>query len=253
MDTQTESPQVMVPAAIENTSGQGAAAVVPLEIKGWSWGGFLLTWIWGIFNGTFITLLMFIPLVNIVMWFIIGAKGREWAWRNKRWESVEHFKKVQRQWGIAGLVFVVAFAPAIFGIFATTVLLQLNVARSKARDAMRITDVMQIQTAVELYYDDNGSYPPDISDKTMGLYFEGGSVFRNRFTDEPYGYGFNGATQEYQLYANLENESSVLYKDDDIDASRWSPTPGVNGADGCAVSARCTNHIFDISNIDISD
>ena len=31
-----------------NTSGQGSSAVVPEEVKGWSWGGFFLTWIWGI-------------------------------------------------------------------------------------------------------------------------------------------------------------------------------------------------------------
>ena len=37
------------PAAI-NTSGQGFSTTVPLEIKGWSWGAFFLTWVWGIGN-----------------------------------------------------------------------------------------------------------------------------------------------------------------------------------------------------------
>src|ERR1019366_10250458 len=51
---------------MENTSGQGVAAVVPPELDRWNWGAFLLNWIWGIGNNTFIALLMFVPVVNIV-------------------------------------------------------------------------------------------------------------------------------------------------------------------------------------------
>ena len=83
---------------MENTSGQGSLATVPAEIDKWNWGAFLLNWIWGIGNSTFIALLMFIPLINLVMFFVLGAKGSSWAWRNQKWESVEHFQKVQRQW-----------------------------------------------------------------------------------------------------------------------------------------------------------
>lgn len=89
---------------MENTSGGGPNAVVPPEIDRWNWGAFLLTWIWGIGNSTFIALLMFVPLVNLVMWFVLGAKGSAWAWRNKRWESVEHFKRTQRQWAMWGVL-----------------------------------------------------------------------------------------------------------------------------------------------------
>lgn len=42
---------------MENTSGQGVAAVVPPELDRWNWGAFLLNWIWGIGNNTFIALL----------------------------------------------------------------------------------------------------------------------------------------------------------------------------------------------------
>lgn len=94
---------------MENTSGQGKAAVVPPEIDRWNWGAFLLNWIWGLGNSVYIALLMFIPFVNFVMVFILGAKGSAWAWRNKRWESVEHFKRVQRRWGIAGVVLLLVF------------------------------------------------------------------------------------------------------------------------------------------------
>lgn len=48
---------------------------------------------------------------------------------------------------------------AIIGILASVVLASLNTARAKARDAKRIAEIKQIQTALELYYFDNGSYP----------------------------------------------------------------------------------------------
>ncbi len=94
---------------MENTSGQGRQATVPPEVQGWSWGAFLMNWFWGLFNGTFIALLMFVPLVNFVMAFVLGAKGNEWAWRNKKWDSVEHFKAVQRKWAIAGLIILIVW------------------------------------------------------------------------------------------------------------------------------------------------
>ncbi len=88
----------------DNTSGEGERAIVPPEIRRWNWGAFLLNWIWGIVNETYISLLMFVPLVNVVMMFVLGAKGSEWAWRNTRWRDVEHFKRVQRLWAIWGFV-----------------------------------------------------------------------------------------------------------------------------------------------------
>ena len=102
-----------------NTSGQGKASVVPDEVRGWSWGGFLLNWIWGLGNSTYIALLMFVPLVNIVMLFVLGAKGNEWAWRNRMWRDVAHFKSTQRKWALAGLVFVVIGIPSCVGSIMT--------------------------------------------------------------------------------------------------------------------------------------
>ena len=69
---------------------------IPPEIDRWNWGAFLLNWIWGVGNNTFIALLTLVPVVGFVMLFVLGAKGSRWAWRNGRWDSVEHFKRVQR-------------------------------------------------------------------------------------------------------------------------------------------------------------
>jgi hypothetical protein len=88
----------------DNTSGQGESAMVPEEVKGWSWGAFVLTWIWGICNGVLISLLCLIPVFGIAWAFVLGFKGNEWSWRNKKWDSIEDYKNTQRGWNIAGIV-----------------------------------------------------------------------------------------------------------------------------------------------------
>ncbi len=91
----------------------------PEGVKGWSWGAFWLSWIWAIFNKTWIGLLALIPMVNLVMMVILGLKGREWAWRNKSWPSIEHFNRVQKKWSLAG--WIVVGASLILGIIAGAV------------------------------------------------------------------------------------------------------------------------------------
>lgn len=48
---------------------------------------------------------------------------------------------------------------AIIGILATISVLALSNARAKSRDAKRAGDVKQIQTALELFFNDNNRYP----------------------------------------------------------------------------------------------
>ncbi len=49
---------------------------------------------------------------------------------------------------------------SIIGLLSSVVLTSLNEARAKARDAVRISDLQQIQKALQLYYEDNNeTYP----------------------------------------------------------------------------------------------
>jgi len=48
---------------------------------------------------------------------------------------------------------------AIIGILSSVVLASLGTAREKARDATRISDMKNIQLALELYFDSNQTYP----------------------------------------------------------------------------------------------
>jgi hypothetical protein len=117
------------PAALDTRD-----AAVPPEVDRWNWGAFLLSWIWGIGNNTFIAFLTFVPFVGIVMPFVLGAKGSAWAWRNKRWASVEDFKATQRKWAIAGLITIAgavvlcaAMLAAIFALLKGSQAYQLTV------------------------------------------------------------------------------------------------------------------------------
>lgn len=94
---------------LENTSGQGSAAIVPGEIRGgFNWGAFLLNWIWSIGNtscgfAVLSTVLSFIPLVGLGWAIYLGVKGNELAWQSKRWNDVEHFRRTQRTWTRVGI------------------------------------------------------------------------------------------------------------------------------------------------------
>ncbi|MEO8065263.1 MAG: prepilin-type N-terminal cleavage/methylation domain-containing protein [Candidatus Doudnabacteria bacterium] len=48
---------------------------------------------------------------------------------------------------------------AIIGLLASVVIVALGTARSKSRDAKRLTDMHQLQAALALYINDNGFYP----------------------------------------------------------------------------------------------
>ena len=113
----------LAPSGASYTSGLGSLSQIPPEIRGWNWGGFLLTWIWGIGNNvwiSFITLCGIVPyvgwIVSLTMSIILGVRGNEWAWQNKRWDSIEHFKKTQRTWmwwGVGMLLLQIALIAAV--------------------------------------------------------------------------------------------------------------------------------------------
>ena len=130
-----------VPLARVGISGgiDSRGNVLPDGVKGWSWGAFLLNWIWAIGNRTWIGLLVIAPsiiigfiygfsqsagmgsinqshiailsvfgnLLTFGLCVLLGIKGREWAWKKKKWDSIEHFNKVQKKWTYWGVVIVV--------------------------------------------------------------------------------------------------------------------------------------------------
>ena len=49
---------------------------------------------------------------------VLGVKGNEWAWKSRRWASIEQFKTHQKNWTIAGLIVlgIAAFIGFLIGL-----------------------------------------------------------------------------------------------------------------------------------------
>ncbi|HEY9614383.1 serine/threonine-protein kinase [Allocoleopsis sp.] len=94
---------------VVNNSGHGnildSAVPVPNEIKGWNWGAFLMPWFWPFTNQVWIGLFSYVPNCQLIIALALGAKGNEWAWKSRRWRSIEQFKAHQRRWAVAGMCF----------------------------------------------------------------------------------------------------------------------------------------------------
>lgn len=74
-------------------------------------------------------------------------------------------KHKQNQLGFTLIELLVVIS--IIGILSTLAVVSLNNARVKARDAKRVSDIRQLQTALELYASDSNGYPA-ASDLTLG-------------------------------------------------------------------------------------
>lgn len=123
---------------------------------------------------------------------------------------------------------------AIIGILAAIVLVALNTARVKSRDAQRLANVDQIRTALSLYADDNStSYPLTIV-ALVPQYLQ--AEPKDPATSASYFYACNNTTspKKYHLGAKLENTNAALSTDADItngtDVGQWE------AAGGCGAS-----------------
>ena len=114
---------------LSKSMSQQVSNTEPLDLSKWSWGAFVLSWIWGFFNGcwwmflvkmgTFLLSILlwwvpfaaiFISIIDIGVSVLFGVKGTEWAWNNRSWSSISNFKQTQDIWNKVGLTLF------IFGI-----------------------------------------------------------------------------------------------------------------------------------------
>lgn len=107
---------------------------------------------------------------------------------------------------------------AIIGILSSVVLASLNSARQKSRDARRISDIKQIQLALELYFDSNANYPTSTS-ALVPTYIAANPTDPTSGSVYSYAALGSGSTcSSYHLGATLENGSHTALNAD-IDAA----------------------------------
>lgn len=101
---------------------------------------------------------------------------------------------------------------AIIGILSAVVIVNISSSRSKARDAKRISDIAQIQLALEQYFDRCREYPPadggSIASESACDFTEYISVIpKDPLTKANYTYGVDDDEKplDYILRAELEN------------------------------------------------
>ncbi|MEK7554689.1 MAG: prepilin-type N-terminal cleavage/methylation domain-containing protein [Patescibacteria group bacterium] len=126
---------------------------------------------------------------------------------------------------------------AIIGILASALLVSLGGARKAARDARRVADMRQVQTALEVYFNQCGNYPGAAACGVANPANWAGlsaSLVQNIPDDPidtaPYQYSYYvetaGGNQRYILRGVLENDNIALQDDIDnltVPVGTWAP------------------------------
>jgi len=111
-----EKQQQPAPQREEGVNDSGTkSGQVPVSARGWNTAAFLISPIWGPANGVWLGIIGALILVLPIPFFwrlllylafgaYLGLRGNELAWKYKRWNSIEHFKRVQQQWMLLALV-----------------------------------------------------------------------------------------------------------------------------------------------------
>lgn len=115
---------------------------------------------------------------------------------------------------------------AIIGILSTFLLVNFIGIRERARDAQRKSDLRQIQSALELYRADQGSYLLTAAFPSCGSALTGGSpptTYMQKVPCDPKGtsYAYSSDGNTYSIIACLENSS-----DSQKDATNVPPCDG---------------------------
>lgn len=100
---------------------------------------------------------------------------------------------------------------AIIGLLSTLAVVSLNNARQKSRDAKRLSDIKQIQTALELYYNDANGYPGSAAVTSGGQIAYGGTVYMGTVPTAPTPVdGTCSGAQNTYTYASTASSSYTI-------------------------------------------
>ena len=141
---------------------------------------------------------------------------------------------------------------AIIGILSSVVLASLNGARKKGRDARRVSDLKQVQLALEMYYDSNGSeYPDSVCTSVSGGGCTAGSLMPTYISTVPNDPQANSTSWTY-FFDNLTaagaacSTASGVCTNYVIGATLEDSTNGAltSDIDGTVGSVTCTDPVY---------
>ena len=117
----------------------------------------------------------------------------------------------------------------------------LEVAKSRGRDASRIAEVTYLRLILEFYFGEYNSYPPNLSSLiSFKLDDKGFNIPLDPLTNQPYFY--TGCGKNYHIGANLENN---LLLDKDDDKTLICPIDLINGSDAQGCDGKKDFYCFD--------
>ena len=126
------------------------------------------------------------------------------------------FMKKQKGFTLIELLVVIA----IIAILSTVVMAGLNSARLKGRDAKRLSDIKQVQAALELFYDSGSGYPAITPASLLNTALAGVTGFTAYMNPLPTNptpsytgqttYTYAGTATSYTITFGLEGQSGSL-------------------------------------------
>ena len=125
--------------------------------KEFNWGAFFGTWIWGLFNKSYI------PLFELLLWLTplgfyfqlyCGLKGNEWAFKNKNCTDVDAFNKSQQTYTLVFTLLSLVVLPVLYFllVFALIVVIGIFVAND-SNPKLNTQNGSQVEAKLDKFLD----------------------------------------------------------------------------------------------------
>ena len=149
--------------------------------KEFNWGAFLGTWLWGLFNKSYIPLwqllVQFTPL-SLYFKLYCGLKGNEWAYTNKKCTDVSEFNKSQEKQTIIFLIIYLVVVPILWILFIigiVVLIIAIIGTLSVDRTSQEFSSDINSPSAIEQKVDKSDKFENSIDkflNELSNLYFE---------------------------------------------------------------------------------
>lgn len=136
--------------------GKITGQLPPDSVKRFNWGAFWGTWIWGLFNKSYVTLwmlpLMFTPF-GIYFAILCGMKGNEWAYAKNKTVDIAAFHKGQKHQAIGWNIFagfVIFVLPFLIVLLMSAYTVTASIKNPEAKN----TPLDKMESFLENYYNE---------------------------------------------------------------------------------------------------